>query len=254
MQLRDLATRLDDRLEVEAYEAIDPSVNGLQIGDETVSVNHVVGAVDGVSASISRAVALDADLLIVHHGLFWGDHEPLTGHRYDRIKQLIDHDIALYAAHLPLDGHQTLGNAAIIGSQLGLEDQRPFPAAENPVGILGTVPSEHSSPTLEAAVADTLDIEADTVDSLGPVMETIDDVAIVTGRGTDFIEAAATAGADVMITGEGKHEAYHESTELGIQVLLAGHYNTETVGVQAVLDLLDEWGLETTFVDLPTGL
>lgn len=253
MQLKDLVERLDDRLDIESYRDLDPSVNGLQVGDATASIKHVVGAVDAATESIERAAALDADLLIVHHGLLWGESHPLTGHHYERLRLLIDHDIALYGAHLPLDGHQSLGNAAIIANELDLVDSVPFPDDDLPIGVVGTTASHPSSGALEEQIAAIVDIDPDAINTLGPDPGTIERLAIVTGRGTGFLDAAASAGVDALLTGEGKHETYHEAADLGLRVILAGHYATETTGVQAVLEVLEDWELETSFVDIPTG-
>ncbi len=253
MQLKHLVERLDDRLDIEAYRDRDPSVNGLQVGDGTASIEHVVGAVDAATETIERAAALDADLLIVHHGLLWGESHPLTGHHYERIRLLIEHDIALYGVHLPLDGHQTLGNAAIIGDELDLAESTPFPDDELPIGVVGTTASQPSSAELENRIADIVDIDPDAIKTVGPDPGNIERLAIVTGRGTGFLDAAASTGVDALLTGEGKHETYHEAADRGLRVILAGHYATETTGVKAVLELLQDWELETSFVDIPTG-
>lgn len=254
MQLQDLVQRLDERLEIAAYRDHDPSVNGLQVGDESTPIDHVVGAVDAANATIDAAGDVGGDLLLVHHGLFWGGGEPLTRHRYERIRRLIEDDIAVYAAHLPLDGHQSVGNAAIISERLGVTDRSPFPNEELPIGCTGTFDNPKSPDELTAEMADIVGAGSDSIGMLGPIPDSIEEVAVVTGRGTDYIESAAAVGADLLITGEGKHEAYHEAADIGLGVVLAGHYATETFGVSAVLDIVADWGIETTFVDVPTGL
>lgn len=252
MELGDLVDRLDDDLLVDTYRDDDLSLNGLQVGDRRATVERIVGAVDAAMGTIERAIDRDADLLIVHHGLFWGQLEAMTDHRYDRIRALVEGDLALYTCHLPLDGHPTLGNAAVIASRLGMDDPEPFPDAQTPIGVIGSLETE--TPDLIAGVADAVDIEADSLRTLGPEPASIERLAIVTGSGTDYIESAATAGADVLLTGEGKHSAFHKAEDIGLSVILAGHYATETVGIQALLGRLDDWGFDTAFVDLPTGL
>lgn len=253
MELGTLVDRLNDRLDTAAYRDSDPSRNGLQVGDRSRSVDHVVGTVDAAQEPIEEAIDRNADLLVVHHGLMWGEETPLTGHRYGRIRRLVEADLALYAAHLPLDGHPTLGNAAVIADDLGLTDRTAFPGETTPIGLTGKYDGGDADELL-SAIADALGRDLEWLRTIGPTPSTVDRVAIVTGSGTDYIEAAAAAGADVLITGEGKHAAYHEAADVGLSVVLAGHYATETGGVRSVLDEIEAWGPSTAFLDLPTGL
>lgn len=252
MELGSLVDRLDDRLGVSAYEGVDPSRNGLQVGDRSASIDRVVGAVDAAMQPIEAAADRDADLLVVHHGLFWGDEAALVGYRYDRIRTLVKADLALYAAHLPLDGHGSLGNAAVIADSLGMDDIESFPVGDTPVGCIGSLAVDADE--LLDRVADAVDRELDHLHTLGPTPGSVERVAIVTGSGTDYLEAVVDAGADVLITGEGKHSAFHAAEDIGLPVILAGHYATETGGVQKLLERIDRWGPETAFVDIPTGL
>lgn len=255
MDCRTLCDRLNERLDRDAYADVDASANGLQIGPDTLDIERVAFAVDAAVETIEEAASRDADLLVTHHGISWGGIERVTGREYERIAAAIENDLCLYAAHLPLDGHQELGNAAGLADLLGLEDREPFGAYGGEfIGQQGTVPHGLSVDALR----DTLDGELDTggrgvqVLDFGP--DEIQRVAIVTGSGVDWLDEAVAAGADALVTGEGKQNAYHEAKESGINVVLAGHYATETFGVRALQDLVDGWGLETTFVDHPTGL
>ncbi|MFC6960544.1 Nif3-like dinuclear metal center hexameric protein [Halocatena marina] len=253
MDLCELCSRLDTRLRTTAYADLDASANGLQVGPREQEIERAAFAVDGAVATIERAAAFDADLLLVHHGLSWGGFERVTGQDYDRIAPLIEDDIALYVSHLPLDGHQELGNAAGLADHLALDDRVPF----------GTLGSEHigqrgrlSTPLATEELAKrltTLEGESE-VQTLPFGPETIEDVAIVTGSGVDWLDEARAAGVDAFITGEGKQQAYHEAREAGINVYLAGHYATETFGVRALKTLVEEWGIETTYISHPTGL
>ena len=247
--------RLDEELRTDAYADIDASPNGLQVGRREGEVETVVFAVDAAEATIEAAAEREADLLVVHHGLSWGGIERVTGRDYRRIAPLIENDLALYAAHLPLDGHQELGNAAGLADLLELADREPF-------GELGPVCiGQHgraSDPYERDELAATLDEHLDTggrgvqVLDFGP--ETVEDVAIVTGSGVDWIDEAIATGADALVTGEGKQQVYHQAREAGIDVFLAGHYATETFGVRSLGSLAEEWGLGTTYIDHPTGL
>lgn len=252
MNLGKLVDRLNERLGIEAYRDTDVSLNGLQVGDRGTDVQRVVGAVDAALGPIDRAIDHGADLIVVHHGLLWGDAEPLTGHRFERVSRLIEADVALYTAHLPLDGHQQLGNAAHIADRLGMRDREPFPDPTAPVGTIGSVSGDADD--LLEGVANTVDRDVSFLQTLGPEPAAIDRVAIVTGSGTGYIEAAVEAGADVLITGEGKHSAFHTAADVGLPVVLAGHYATETAGVRATLGVLEGWDLDTVFVDVPTGI
>ena len=270
MELRAFADRLDDRLDTDAYADVDASANGLQVGpsaetgttdspeaettDGRFDVEHAAFAVDAATAPIAGAVDAGADVLVVHHGISWGGIERVTGRTYDRIASLVDGDLALYVSHLPLDGHPELGNAAGVADAVGLSDREPF-GRIGPVTI-GTIGRTHE-PLPADAIRERLDRfdgnEAGTrVLDFGP--DRIERVAVVTGSGADWLDEAAAAGADALITGEGKQQMYHEAREAGLTVFLAGHYATETFGVRSLRTLADEWGLETTYLSHPTGL
>jgi len=291
MDCIEICERFDDRLGVEAYAGIDASANGLQVGPgdsevernetstqesgatasseverseastqrsgvtENREVEHVAVAVDAAVETIDRAREVGADLLVVHHGLFWGDGiTSVTGKSRRRLAPLLEDDLALYAAHLPLDGHQDLGNAAGLADVLDLRNRAPFgDLGGEYVGQRGRLAATTAEELREhlAAELDTGDAPVRTLD-FGP--EEITDVAIVTGSGTDWIEEAARKGMDALVTGEGKQAAYHRAKECGLTVVLAGHYATETFGVEALGGLAAEWGLETTVIDCPTGL
>ncbi len=254
VKLQELVGRYDDRLRTADYDDVDASANGLQVGPDDADVERVAFAVDAVEATAEAAIVADADVLVAHHGLSWGGIERITGRAYGRIAPLIRNDIALYVSHLPLDGHPELGNAAGVADLLELTDREPFAElGGEPIGVLGRA----SGPLSVAEVADrlgTLDQGDRTtqVFDFGP--DTVGTVAVVTGSGADFLDEAIDAGADTLVTGEGKQQVYHEAREAGVNVFLAGHYATETFGVRSLMGLADEWGLETAFVDHPTSL
>jgi len=252
MDRQEFVDRLDERLRTDDYADLDASANGLQVGRRSGTVERVAIAVDAAEATIEEAVERDADVLLVHHGLAWDGFDRLTGLHYDRIEPLVENDVALYVSHLPLDGHQELGNAAVLADRLELAAQEPFGEyGTEYVGVRGTASDPYGVDDLSSWLDAELDTETRVLD-FGP--EEVEDVGIITGRGVDWIEAAAESGLDAFITGEGKHESYHEARDLGVNVFLAGHYATETLGVRAVGDIAEEWGLETTFIEHPTGL
>ena len=256
MKLSEYVDRLDEELDTAAYADVDASANGLQVGPDDAEIERVAFAVDAAAATIEAAA--DADVLVVHHGLSWGDIERVTGRVHDRIAALVENDLALYVSHLPLDGHQELGNAAGVAEEVGLSDRDPF-GEMGPVTI-GTI-GEAAEPRSAAAIRETLDgFEGQPAGEASPTRvldfgpDEIERVAVVTGSGVDWLDEAVAAGADALITGEGKQQVYHDAREAGVTVFLAGHYATETFGVRALESLTADWGVETTYLSHPTGL
>ena len=255
MELSTVVDRLDEELRIADYADVDASANGLQIGPDEAEIERVAFAVDGVRETFDRAIEADADLLVVHHGLSWGGFDRVTGRTYDRIASLIENDLALYVAHLPLDGHQELGNAAGVADVLELEDREPFgELGPEYIGQRGTATQPYAPDALGERLESELETDGRPVQHLAFGPDEIEDVAIVTGSGVDWLDEAVDAGADALITGEGKQKAYHEAQEAGIHVFLAGHYATETLGVRSLREFVEEWGLETTYLEVPTGL
>jgi dinuclear metal center YbgI/SA1388 family protein len=252
MDRTEFVSRLNERLRTDDYADVDASANGLQVGRETGSIDRVVLAVDAAAATIGETVDRDADAMVVHHGLAWGGFDRLTGLHYDRIEPLVANDVALYVSHLPLDGHQELGNAAGVADVLGLGDRDPFGTlGPEYVGTQGRMADSCGVDEM----AELLDRELGTkTQVLGFGPETVETVGIVTGSGVEWIEEAADAGLDALVTGEGKQKAYHESRDRDINVFLAGHYATETFGVRSLGNLIEGWGVETAYIDHPTGL
>jgi len=255
MQLSTIVDRLDDRLDAAAYAGVDPSANGLQVGPEEKAVETVVFAVDGVVETFERAAELGADLLVVHHGIVWGGLDRATGLEYDRLRTLIDTDVALYVSHLPLDGHAEFGNAAGIASRLGMADHDAFGDVGGvTIGRAGRLPEPLRATELSRELADSLPIAPEDIQVLDHGPDRLADVAVVTGAGADCFREAIDADVDAFVTGEGKQKLYHEAQEAGVSVFLAGHYATETVGVRQLQSLVSNWGPETAFVEAPTGL
>lgn len=255
MDTHELCTRLDEELQTDAYADIDPSANGLQVGPATGDVSHVAFAVDAVVETIDGAGHSDADMLVTHHGISWGGIDRVTGTAYRRIASLIENDLQLYSVHLPLDGHRTLGNAAGIADLLDLGNRAPFGKKGGQwIGQQGSLRQPTTINDLRDTLAGSLDLDTDDVRVLDFGPSPVEDIAIVTGSGVDWLDEAIEVGADVLVTGEGKHEAYHVAREAGVHVVLAGHYATETIGVRSLQELVEDWGLETTFLDAPTGL
>lgn len=255
MEQADLIDRLNDQLRIDAFADSDTSENGLQVGTQDGYADRVAFAVDAAVETIEAAAEWDADMLVVHHGLSWGGIDRVTGRTYERIARLIENDIDLYAAHVPLDAHEVLGNAAGLCDLLELDDRRPFGEYDGEhLGQAGRLPTALDSAELEMLLANELDHGGSGVQVLDFGANTIRDVAIVTGRGPEWLDEAVEEGVDAFITGEGVGELYHQAKEEGMTVFLAGHYATETFGVRSLANLIDNVGPATTFIDAPTGL
>ncbi|MFP8951426.1 Nif3-like dinuclear metal center hexameric protein [Natrialbaceae archaeon A-arb3/5] len=255
MELPEFVDRLDTELRHDEYADLDASENGLQVGPDEGTVEHVAFAVDGVRETFERAAEADADVVVVHHGISWGGFDRVTGRTYDRIAPLIENDVALYVSHLPLDGHQEHGNAAGVADVLDLDDREPFGEyGPEYIGQRGVAPESYTADELSARLEDELVTDGHPVRTFPFGPDEIRDVAIVTGSGTDWLDEAAETDADALVTGEGKQKVYHEAREAELNVFLAGHYATETFGVRSLQDLVKGWGLETSYFEVPTGL
>ena len=249
MRLKKLIDYLDNTLDIKTIP--DDSLNGLQV-ENTGYVNKVALAVDVSLEAIKMAKKENADFLLVHHGLFWRNPIHITGATYQRIKHLMKADIALYAVHLPLDIHPELGNNAQIEDVLGWPVYDDFGMYH---GLMLGKEVRFSDPVplknITKRIHDRLHIEP-IVWAFGP--EKITRLGYISGGAISILPDAIQEGMDAYITGETRHASYWEAKEAGIHVIFAGHYKTETLGVKAVgRKLEDEFGLETVFIDLPTG-
>jgi dinuclear metal center YbgI/SA1388 family protein len=254
--LVELSTFLDGTLAIDAVPDYPNAVNGVQLANEG-PIDHVATAVDFSSRTVAGAIAAGARLLLVHHGMFWGGVQPITGHRHRRIRDLIANDVAVYAAHLPLDVHPELGNNVLLARLLGLTPSGGFARYQTiEVGVSGTT----DRPTLELA-----DRAAQLAREHGgaAVVTPFDSgrvtrrFGICTGAGADSatIREAVARGIDTLIVGEGPHHTAVEASEVGLVIIYAGHYATETLGVRAVGDLLAQrFALRTSFIAAPSGL
>lgn len=253
MKKRSLASIVkycDRTLRTDEFTDWPGAVNGLQVANNG-SVSKIAAAVDGTLATVQRAIALGADLLIVHHGLFWSPSHPWTGRRYELIKLLIENNLAVYSSHLPLDAHPRIGNNAQLGRALGLKQPKPFflEKGQN-IGLRyeGAIRRDE----LQKRLAMVLKAEPRLIPG-GP--DTCRSIGIVTGGAGDELKKAHEEGVDTFITGEGRHWTFALGEELGLNVFYGGHYATETFGVKALSALLSEkFELPWEFIDYPTGL
>ncbi len=250
MDLATLVAYLDDYLRVREVPDAPEAVNGLQVANAG-KITRLAAAVDLCAATVAMATQQQADLLLVHHGLFWGGLKPLTGPVYRRAAGLIGGGIALYSAHLPLDLHPDVGNNAVLARQLGVAVRGTFGEEYGVrIGVWGEL--DVSRAALEQQLAAVLGARPRLM-PFGP--ERVRRVGIVTGGAGSMIAQAASAGLDTYITGEGAHYTFFDAEELELNVFYAGHYATETVGVKALAAHLEaRFGLPWSFLDHPTGL
>ncbi len=241
---------LDRTLQVSTFPDYPHALNGLQVaGGNTVT--RVGAAVDASEEALSEAIRRQVDLLVVHHGLFWEGLGPLTGPRYRKVAALVRGGVALYSAHLPLDAHPELGNAALLARRLELVPEGPFGAFQE-VHIGCWAWARFSRSELRNRLSAAVEGEARLIPG-GP--EEVSRIGVLTGGGASALPEAAESGIDTLVTGEAPHHAYHQAMELGINLLLGGHYATETFGVRAVVELLArEFSLPFEFLHFPTGL
>jgi len=233
------------------------AVNGLQVASGG-RVTRVAVAVDFSRVAVEQAVAAEAGLLVVHHGMFWGGAQPIVGPVYERMRLLFAHDVAVYASHLPLDVHPTIGNNVLLARELGLEPATGgfarFKSVD--VGLSGEADVETAALAERAAAFARRWGHALRHTPIAPGRWTRR-WGLCTGAGasSETLAEAAARGLDTLVVGEGPHHTAVEAAERGIVVLYAGHYATETLGVRALgTELERAFGVPWTFVGEPTGL
>jgi len=250
MKRDDLVRWLDATLDIDLYP--DPSLNGLQV-EGAEEVHKVAFAVDASMSTFEQAADVGADMLVVHHGLFWGGAEPIRGMMGRRIRYLLEKDVSLYAAHIPLDAHRELGNNWGFARVLGMDELQPFGDWQgHAIGVKGVFPTPLSlrdlADTIEKELGESVLVHA------GGAME-VGSLGIISGAAARDIATAADEGLDAFLTGEPKHDVFHLPFERGINALFAGHYMTQTVGVNLLKQrVAEELELATEFLLIPTGL
>jgi len=248
--LESLLHFMEETFQVSDFPDYPNALNGLQVEGSSV-VNRLAVGVDASEITIRAAVERDADLLLVHHGMFWDGLHAITGPRFRKVQALLAGGTALYALHLPLDAHPEYGNCALLTRALALVPEGPFGDFQGR-SIGWTAGAALGREDLRDRLAGAVGGAVHLIPG-GP--KTIKRVAVVTGGGASSLSEAAEAGVDALITGEGAHHHFHEAMELGINLYLAGHYATEIFGVKALGELLaTRFGLEWAFLDFPTGL
>ena len=254
--IAEIAQHLDATLRVAEIPDFAGAVNGIQVETES-PITKVAAAVDARERTIRAAADAAANLLIVHHGLFWSGTQPLRGAFLRRVRLLLEHNIAVYSAHLPLDMHPDLGNNALLARELGLQPSAGFARYKTiDIGVAGVC---------DMTTSELIDRTARFASAHGHEVRTAGDTAgrltkrwaICTGAGAgqDTLREAISSGIDTLIVGEGPHWTAIDAEEAGLTIIYAGHYATETLGVRALAEHVGTtYGLSWVFLEAPTGL
>ena len=252
MKIKELDSYFRGFLAIDDLAGTDFSKNGVQV-ENSADINCIAFAVDACMETFKRAKEAGAQMVFVHHGLFWGHEQTLTGTHYQRLKFLIENNIALYAAHLPLDIHPELGNNVALAKAAGHTDLKPFGEYRGiKMGVKGTF----KIPVTTAQVLSDLGYDSsELLACLSFGKEKNITGAVITGGGEHDVAAAIDEDVDLYITGDAAHVVYHTCLENRINMISAGHYRTEVYGAQNVAEKVsEELGLKTLFIDVPTGL
>ena len=256
VSLSEIASYSDELLDTRNTPDYANALNGVQI-DHRGPVRAIAAAVDFSTAAIQGAIANHANLLIVHHGMFWSGLERLEKAPLRRVRMLLDNDIAVYSSHLPLDRHPTFGNNVLLAAEFGLSPSRPF---ANHYGVFIGVAGDADIET--ASLAERVrkfsrayggDLRVSRMRNGRRTRRW--GICSGAGASADILNEALSAGVDTLIVGEGAHWTAVVAEENDLAILYAGHYATETVGVRALSGHLSEkFGLPWSFVSAPTGL
>jgi dinuclear metal center YbgI/SA1388 family protein len=251
MKLAELSDHIAAELRIAEIQDYPGALNGLQMENAKGEVAKIVAAVDATLPVMRKAVSAGADLLLVHHGMFWSGVQPWTGSVFQKMKLCLENGLAVYAVHLPLDFHPTLGNDVGLARAMGFEPCGNFMKTKGTDnGAL--IKTEMLRSEVVARLEKATGAKAH-VCSGGP--DTVRTIGIMTGGAGSEVATAANAGVDTFITGEGPHWSYTLAEELGVNILYGGHYATETFGVKALAaHLAERFGLQWEFVDHPTGM
>jgi len=245
--LEQIVSHCDKILRTADIGDYDGAVNGLQ-SENSGTVTKIAATVDASVATVKLAIAAKADLLIVHHGLFWSKTHPWTGKKYELLRLMVENDLAVYSSHLPLDAHPRLGNNALLCAALGLKKLKPFFLSHGQnIGFKSQTKMSRNE------LAKKLELITGTMPKMIPGgKEMCGHIGVVTGGAGGELKQAANEGVDTFITGEGPHWTFAQAEELGLNVFYAGHYATETFGVKALAaELSKKFKIPWEFLDHP---
>ncbi len=250
VQLKTIVAHCDKILHTSEIGDYDGAVNGLQV-ENSGAIKKIAAAVDASLATIKLAIAANADLLVVHHGLFWASRQPWTGKNYEVLRLLAENNLSIYSSHLPLDAHPKLGNNAQLCTALGLTNLKPFFTSHGQ-----TIGFKSETKISRNELAKKLERLTGAKPKVIPGGKNIcEKIGVVTGGAGGELKMAAQEGVDTFITGEGPHWTYALAEEIGLNVFYGGHYATETFGVKALSsELSKKFKVPWQFLDYPTGL
>jgi dinuclear metal center YbgI/SA1388 family protein len=248
--LQDVVSFANELLEVAEIEDYPGAVNGLQL-ENRGTVAKIGAAVDASTRTIELAIDESVDLLVVHHGMFWGGVSPVTGPVYRRLAKAMEAGVAIYSVHLPLDFHPNLGNNVLLAEALELAPVTPFWFVKGRAqGCLATISLE-----LDELVRRAERVLGRKIWCCPAGPSRTQRIGIITGGAGSHIVEVAAEGVDTFLTGEGPHHTFVLAEELGINLLYGGHYATETFGVKRLAARLAErFNLQWTFLDHPSEL
>jgi dinuclear metal center YbgI/SA1388 family protein len=240
-------------LDIEGFASMDNSLNGLQVDNDGAEIAKIAFAVDAALETFKQAAAAGAGLLFVHHGLFWGAPLRVAGSHRERIRFLLDHNLALYAVHLPLDQHPSLGNNAVLAELLGIEQPEPFGEYHGrKIGFKGKL----AAPLTIEEAARRISFKDRPPLGVYPFgrRENLS-CAVVSGGAAEEALQAIEEGVDLYVTGEASHAIYYQALEGHLNMIAGGHYSTEVWGVRRIMEnCAASLNLETEFIDAPTSL
>ncbi|GHV77543.1 GTP cyclohydrolase 1 type 2 [Spirochaetia bacterium] len=240
-------------LDLEGFVPMDSSLNGIQVDNDGAEITKIAFAVDACMETLQGAAAGGAGMLFVHHGLFWGKPLRITGGHRERVRFLLDHNLALYAVHLPLDQHPALGNNAALAELLGIELPEPFGEYHGrKIGYKGAL----SKPlTIEEALKRITFKDRPPMGVYPFGKRESRSCAVISGGAADEALQALDEGIDLYVTGEMSHQVYHQALEGHLNMIAGGHYSTEVWGVRRVMEhCAAQLNLDVEFIDAPTGL
>jgi dinuclear metal center YbgI/SA1388 family protein len=254
--LRAIVDYLDVELRTREVPDYPGALNGLQL-DNNGSVSRIAAAVDASTLTLRKVVDLQADLLLVHHGLFWGGATPLVGPMYEKVQLALEHNVAIYSAHIPLDLHPAWGNNVLLAKELGLKPAGGFASLRGvPVGVSGESDVE-TRELFERAAGFSARHGGSAVSTPLRDGQRTRRWGMCTGAGasSDTLREAAEMLLDTLIVGEGPHHTAVAAMDSGLTIMYLGHYATETLGVAALAQELGRrFSLDASFVEAPTGL
>ena len=240
-------------LDLEGFKSIDDSLNGLQVDNDGSDIGKIAFAVDAGLEVFKRAVDAGAGILFVHHGLFWGKDLYLKGSHRNRIKFLLDNNLALYGVHLPLDQHPVFGNSMVLAKLLGITEPEPFGIYKGQkIGYKGKL----SIPLTSEEAAKKISFMNRPPLGIYPYGKDVNlTCAIVSGGAAYIAFDALDEGVDLYVSGEASHTLYHHALEGGLNIIAGGHYSTEVWGVRRIMEeCINQLHLDSVFIDVPTGL